>query len=689
MKKLRADGGLEISFADDGGIAAVRLGNAKLPADGPGGFSVVERLQPRGRRHDWGRVEGVLKAKGSGLRFDGGHKKAALDIRADVRGGKMIDVRGEVIDRSGADRALEVSFTLPARLVGWRWQNTTVRQETIEAGVVLPRRKSDFLYLGVKGDRFQNEDHQAYGIRINKLPFSAVVKGAAGLSLACPVTEPRVFLLAASDKGLTITFSLGVSADTEKFPGRASFRFVIFPIDGRWGIRSAAERYHGFFPQFTRSKATRHGNSTVLPNPERAGVTVPEDVEDFGWVYAENDYQSLDGQMSKASAEVARKWGVDVFHWRGPWYWFHEGVAEDTPDEQLARLRAQAEGRAPGCYAHNNQMCGASHREVARAGMNSYLEDEQGKLQRTNYAPPHYKCWLMPGNMDPNLPTPNRYTLAMDWQFRYIRRWDEPGFRGPFNFAWDAFDDWGGFRRLNFRRDHLAVSDIPATFDPATGRLCQVKGFTDCAFARDNAKQVRDRGGLIMANVNLEHSMLFGGQFVDVIFRERHPWNYDHERLSVHRLLLGGKPVFFGGGWFPKTRGRWLAQADKLLAFGMAPGVQGSRRAELRELMPVMRRVAEAGYRYIPHASADGLWIERFGDRPGRLYFTLCNPAGRAKRSKVTIDLAALGLADAGGVVVREIRGGMNVNFTRRGGKLSGTVSVSAKRTAVLEIART
>ncbi|MCG3179603.1 MAG: hypothetical protein BIFFINMI_01942 [Phycisphaerae bacterium] len=686
-RKVGCEGGLELSIGDDGIVEAVRLGRRKLPSAGPGGFSIVEVLQPRGRRRDWGQVVGRCRRHGRSLRFNGNAMHSALSIQADIKGGRFIDVRGCVSDASGVDRGLYVTFTLPAGLVGWTWQNTAVRSARIARGARLPNRRDDYLYLGVKGDRFANEDHRPYCIPMSRLPFACVTRGAGGLAIADPLDEPRVFRFGAGDNGLSVTFAVGLTPIRSRGPSRADFRFVIYPVDGAWGIRSAAERFHRFFPAITRTAATRHGNSTVMPNPERAGVVVPENVEDFGWVYAENDYQAYDGQMSRGSADLARKWGVDVFHWRGPWYWFHEGEATDTPDEQLARLRAQAAGRLPGCYAANNQMCGASHREVARAGVNSCLEDERGKLQRTFYAPPHYHCWLMPGNMDPNLPAPNRYTLAMDWQFRYIRRWDERGFRGPRNFAWDALDDWGGFRRLNFRRDHIAAMDFAPTFDPTTGRLCQVKGFGDWQFARDLSRRVHAKGGLVMANVNLDHSMLYCGRFIDVYFRERHPWNYDLERLSSHRLMLGGKPIFFGGGWLPAGRAPWLAQADKLLAFGMAPGTRRDRRAELHELMPVMRRVAEAGYRFVPHASANGLWIERFGDRPGRLFFTLHNPARRAARARVSIDLAALGLSGrAAKLTVRQLRPQADVAFAPARGRLAGTVHVKPGRTVVLAV---
>jgi len=291
-------------------------------------------------------------------------------------------------------------------------------------------------------------------------------------------------------------------------------------------------------------------------------------------------------------------------------------------------------------------------------------------------------------NMDPNLPEPNRSTLATDWQFRYIKLWKRKGYRGPFGFAYDALDDFSGFRRLNFRRAHLAVMDIPCTFDPESGRLCQVKGFHDWAWARYFTAVVRRAGGKQLSNVNLEHAMMYCGQFIDVFDRERKPAWYDEERLSTHRMLLGRKPIIYcGGKWLPTGRKAWLAAARKIMAFGMAPGSKYERWREMKKHMPLVTRIGEAGWQPVPHARAAGLWIERFGARPGRLYFTVRNCGERARKSQLSIDLKGLGLTGRK-LSVEQISPERELKFSRKGAKLAGRLSAPAGETIVLRVVR-
>jgi hypothetical protein len=688
-KTIRADGGLSVRLARDG-VAAASLGGKRLALSGPGGFSVEEVLQPAGRVRALGRAVGRVSSAGGALRFAGGVPGAALELSATFRGGAFLDVRGEVRDLSGAERALRVSFALPAKLAGWRWEGTAGCSRTIRPGAVCPSKRDEFLYLGQKGDGFANEAGQPLGIRINKLPYTTVAQGNLALAMACPVHEPRVFLITASERALAITFSLGVTPVTRKFPGRASFRFVIFPADAEWGIRSACERYQGFFPELFRGRCRRHGNNGTVYNPEKRPPS--EHMADMGYATLDNDFQWSGWQVPAASLKLAAGLGLgprDIYHWRGPWYSFHEAPGDISRDAQLALMKAQAEGRAKGAHGKNNQLCGCPDGLSARAAYNSFIEDEEGKLNRVYFAYPSYSCWLLPMNLDPNLPVPNRGTLATEWQFRNVLlAGKQKGFRGPFNCAYDAFDDFSGFRRLNFRREHLAVMDTPATFDPASGRICQVKGFHDWAWARYHTGLVHDAGGKVLSNVNLEGSMMYGGQFIDFIERERRPRDYSEERLSTHRMLLAGKPIAFcGGGWSPKTRRGWLAAARKLLLFGMSPGPLEERWRELRAHMPLLRRVAEAGWQPVPPARGAGLWIERFGTEPGRLYLTVRNTGKKPARTRLAIDLEGLGLdSGTGRLVVRQISPEAPVRFARRGKQLVGRVRVAAKETVVLAV---
>ncbi len=680
---VRAEGGLKVAFSGDGTVLWVAAGKSKLALSGGGGFSVQEVIRPHGRTRELAPVNGRLSGKGGALHFAGGIKSAGLELKASIKGGKYIDVRGEVRDLTGTDRALNVTFTLPVKLGGWSWENTTATARKITKRGKCPSRREEFLYLGIKGDGFADEIPDELPIRVNRLPFSCVSKGRTGLAIGMPTHEPRVFLIEATDVGYSVTFSLGVTPITEKFPSRASFRFVIYPVDPEWGIRSACEKYHGFFSELFRVRLNRHGNCASVSS----GGIPTQNVNELGWAFTENDYQWTGGEMAANVAEFVSRHDLIPFHWRGPWYWFHEAPGDITRDEQLALLRAQAEGRAKGAHGINNQLCGCPDSISAKGGFNSHLLNAEGKLERVYFAYPRYSCWLLPTNMDPNLPEPNRGSLARDWQFRYRKLWKRKSFRGPRNVAYDALDDFSGHRRLNFRRSHIAVMDVPATFDPESGHLCQVKGFGDWAWAREHGKLVHRDGGKVMANCNIEYAMMFCSQYIDVIFRERRLRDNDEEQLSTHRMMLGPKPIcFIGGHREPRTAKAWKRMAERALLFGMAPG-RSPLQQEIRKHMPTMQKVASAGWQAVPHARARGLWIERFGTRPGKLYFTLRNCGKRARRTTVTIDLAALGLAGRK-VALEGLNGTKPGKATLRGGELASSLTVEPGRTAVLAVGR-
>lgn len=682
--------GLALCMAADGRVESATVAGRQVPLSGPGGFSVQEVLPPDGRVAEPARVNGTVRRRGRALAFDGRVLQAGLELSAEFRGGEFIDVRGEVRDLTGAASAVTVTFTLPVKLSGWRWENTVFTSRKIRGGSSYPLVPEDVMWLDRRGEGFLNEDHAPYTIPVNKLPFSAVCCGRAGLALACPLHEPRAFMIRATDVGYSVSFSLGLSPETAKFPSRASFRFAICAADPEWGIRSAAERYYEFFPELVAGRARRHGNFGFFFLDK-----LRDRPEDFGWAYMENDFQWRNGEMSAEQAAAARRLGVAVAHWRNPWV-FHTPLdlapgPEAAPEECLKLLQDWSKLQRDS----HGQNCGTPLSEAALSAINSCLIDEQGRFMRGVHEKAAKPYWVFPMNMDPDLPRPNRYTIATEWQYRYLDLWKKPGFRGPRGFAWDATDDFDGFRKLNFRCEHFRTVSVPLTFDPRTGRLCQVKGFHDWEFASRFARRVRAAGGFIMANTTIEQAMMFLGAHIDVFVRERSLSDNDEERLSVMRMLAGPtKPISFIGHWQPRDEEGLREATERALLFGIAPGAAGpgkpgeaAERAVLKTRMPVLAKMAAAGWQPVTRARARGLCVERFGDKPGRLFFAVSNRGARKAAARVDIALGALGLGrPAAGLQVAEILQGREVRAVRRADRLMVSLPVGPKETVVLAV---
>jgi len=173
---------------------------------------------------------------------------------------------------------------------------------------------------------------------------------------------------------------------------------------------------------------------------------------------------------------------------------------------------------------------------------------------------------------------------------------------------------------------------------------------------------VREAGGMIMANTTIEHSMMFLGSCIDVFVRERKIEDNNEERLSVMRALAGKKPVSFIGHWQPRDETGLKKAFHKVLLFGIAPGAEGcSRNKEIenaertvfKSRMPVFISMAGAGWEPVTYARADGLYVERFGTKPGSLFFAVRNAGTKKRTLSLQVDTKALGIS--GKTVIREV----------------------------------
>ena len=93
----------------------------------------------------------------------------------------------------------------------------------------------------------------------NVYPIAAMCGGGLGLAMALPPSEPRIFGMVGSRRGLAARFYFGLSPETKNFPNRAGFVFVIYPVEPAWGFRSAVSRYYDFYPEYYTNRAPRDG----------------------------------------------------------------------------------------------------------------------------------------------------------------------------------------------------------------------------------------------------------------------------------------------------------------------------------------------------------------------------------------------------------------------------------------------
>ena len=240
----------------------------------------------------------------------------------------------------------------------------------------------------------------------------------------------------------------------------------------------------------------------------------------------------------------------------------------------------------------------------------------------------------------------------------------------PVGVYLDSFEM--GSRIPNYRREHLAASDLPVVFD-AQGRPCQLLYFHSLEFVREVARRQHQAGGMTFANgtpwdfpwgaawldvMGTEVSWAPGGKYVpdrDEVMCYRRALCYQRPYL----LLLNTVYEDFPPAWVERYLQRCLAYgvfpsffshnaADN--PYWQRPDLYNRDRALFKRYIPIIKRLGEAGWEPVTWARADDphVYLERFGRPGGAILLTAFNDSDKGRRARLTLELAALGATVTG-----------------------------------------
>lgn len=231
------------------------------------------------------RGQGDKGARGETLRQEATVDSLGLRFAAEYSSaGPYLRCHFDLEDVTGRDRAIVVRFALPLDALGrqtlqsaagWTWWDTKQDSRPVNQ----PKAYHS-CYRIPCGDGL-----------MSIYPWSALTSKEAGLSLAVPIgAGPRVHRIEYDGKAKLFSqlFFLGLSKTAMKIPQKASGDFLLYQHDPKWGFRSAARRYYGFFPDNFEKRPGREENLGYANEEDPLWFHAPDHVknlkepEDFG-----------------------------------------------------------------------------------------------------------------------------------------------------------------------------------------------------------------------------------------------------------------------------------------------------------------------------------------------------------------------------------------------------------------------
>jgi len=627
--------GLQMQLRD-GAVASLQVDGRELAGAAPAGFLARD-----------------VAANSDFYSLAGGEcSELGLKLRSAFRAeADHIVVQGRVADLRGADRAITLIFALPVDAAGWHWGDDIRRSRPIGG------RAEYANAVAVHGGATGTE---------SLYPLAAIYDDQAGLALALDMAQPAQFRLGyhAGTRQLYIAYDFGLAPETERFPGAADFRFVLFRFDPRWGFRAAFEKLMAIFPDYFYARAREQG--LWMPFTD---VSTVQDWQDFGFKFHEGN--------NNVAWDDAH--GILSFRYTEPMTWWMR-LAKDAPRTMAQALRTRDELARTGK---------GSDQQMALASRVAGVWDETGQpcLLFRNEPWCDGAVWSL--NPNPALPAsperaaaperkageegaePAAYNGAtVHWNESIKQRLYGPGVRGQ--LGGEYLDSLEGYvtADLNFRREHFRYTSVPLTFSSETRKPALCKGLAVFEFTKWFCDDVHRLGKLTFAN-GVPYRFTFLCPWLDVLGTET-DWLYQGKyrpasdrEMSLWRTMAGRKPYLLlmntdYNAFTPELVERYFQRS---LFYGFWPGMFSHNAADnpywqnpkwynrdrslFKKYLPLVRRVTEAGWQPVPHAACDNdsIWVERFGpDAGGAVYFTLFNDTPERQTGALRADTPALRL---------------------------------------------
>ncbi len=588
-------------------VASLHIASRDLTADTPGGFFARD-VAANSDLYSFS--EGVCAALG-------------LQLETTVHAARdHLAIEGVLTDTRGSDRAVMLVFALPIDAAGFTWGDDIRTGRTITGNLEFTRVNA--VGCGTTGT-------------LSAYPLAAIHDDRSGLALALDMGQPAQFRLAyhGGTRQLFLAWDFGLVPETQRLPGAAKFRLVLYRFNPEWGFRAAWERLQQIFPDYFTVRSREQG--IWMPFTD---VSTVEGWADFGFRYHEGD--------NNVAWDDAH--GVLSFRYTEPMTWWMP-MAPELPrtEEEALRLRDE--------YASGPD---GRQRQMARATQAAAMFEPDGRpaLLFRNEPWANGAVWSL--NPNPYLPaSPNGATVH--WNDALKDQLYGPA--AAARLDGEYLDSLEGYvtADLNFRREHFRHSSIPLTFALDTRQPALFKGLAVYEFTRWISDEVHRLGGLMFAN-GVPYRFGFLCPWLDVLGTET-DWLSSgayqpiaDAQACLWRTLSGAKPYLLlmntdFNRLPPDLVERYF---QRCLFYGFFPSMFSHNASEnpywqnptwynrdrplFRRYLPLIKQVAEAGWQPVTGAACDNpaIFLERFGpDAQGVTYLTLLNNSARPQTGVV------------------------------------------------------
>jgi len=553
------------------------------------------------------------------------------------RSGNAVMVDAEIRDTRGGDSAADVFYQIPVDIDGWTWC-------------------PDIIDSAPAGE--QTQDESPIAVLVN-------MKTGAGLAVAITPETPCIFISGCSKAGgLFVKAKVGFSELTNP-PSRAKISFVVYPVDARWGMRSALKQYYTMFPKAYEghSKVNGlwifHGKATTAPNPTQFGFHSLGELEEAHKI----------GRLAVdilTPEEIARekKWGIEIYPYVIPGQ-REVGFLDSLKNEGKIMGMPEQDGTSDVLETHyttaeamkllenmkdknftltqhiqsipdyittvkNSLMIGADGDVITRPRITSWSD----------------KSLTFPMNPNPFIPGGEKKLNAGMEILNECRKWLE---EKPWDGIYvDSLYRWGAY--VNYRRDHFAYARYGLTYG-GDGKPCLDNSLEHLTFLDELSKLVRSKGGKLTAN-GVRQRCFFHAQRLDVSGSE-FGTNVTVEGVAARRAMVYQKP-YMSMNHIMKGREvdrRYLGRCFLFGVYGCSdmPYFNTPDYLKVKDIydtyLPIQREMVPLGWEPVTYARAlaRGVLTERFGSGHVIL-FSIYRDKGGAKATDLEVDCAQLDL---------------------------------------------